>query len=190
MKKKTKIALIATTIIILGIILILMFQDNNQMIGGKKDKHGCLISAGYSYDKETNTCIREWEISEEEKKAVKIATENYEKPVTIIKVENLKCQGCYKVTLRTKPDSENAEITIKNWDVTTNEKNPGEKQRNYCTPESKKADFCTQEYAPVCGWYNKEFNCIKYPCAETYSNQCHACKDEKVEYWTQGECPN
>lgn len=61
-------------------------------------------------------------------------------------------------------------------------------KRTFCTPEQRNAEACTLEYKPVCGWYSEEVQCVTYPCAETYSNQCMACSDEKVEYWTEGEC--
>ena len=61
---------------------------------------------------------------------------------------------------------------------------------NYCTPEQKKADVCIELYKPVCGWFDsKQIQCIKYPCAATYSNSCFACANEKILYWTEGECP-
>ena len=64
-----------------------------------------------------------------------------------------------------------------------------EAAENYCTPEQKKADVCIQLYKPVCGWFDpKIIQCIKYPCAQTFSNSCFACADEKVLYWTEGEC--
>lgn len=62
--------------------------------------------------------------------------------------------------------------------------------KNYCTSESRKGDVCITLYEPVCGWFDPEkIQCIKYPCAETFSNSCFACLDEKVLYWTDGECP-
>ena len=64
-----------------------------------------------------------------------------------------------------------------------------EKEKYYCTPGSRKVEICTLEYRPVCGWFNERIKCIRYPCAATYSNPCFACTDEKVEYWTEGECP-
>lgn len=70
----------------------------------------------------------------------------------------------------------------------TNE-NPDEKHKNYCTPESRKAEVCITLYEPVCGWFNETIKCVRYPCAATYSNKCFACQDPKVEYWTEGECP-
>lgn len=65
-----------------------------------------------------------------------------------------------------------------------------EQEENLCTPESRKAEACIDLYQPVCGWFNPEkIQCIKYPCAQTFSNICYACTDEKVLYWTEGECP-
>lgn len=60
-----------------------------------------------------------------------------------------------------------------------------------CTPEQRGIDACTADYTPVCGWSDPEkIQCIKYPCAQTYSNACSACKDENVAYYTLGECPS
>lgn len=64
-------------------------------------------------------------------------------------------------------------------------------QGSFCTPESRKAEFCTENYNPVCGWNDPEkIQCIRYPCAQTYSNNCNACKNENVAYWTTGVCPS
>ncbi|MDP3881849.1 MAG: hypothetical protein Q8Q31_03145 [Nanoarchaeota archaeon] len=60
---------------------------------------------------------------------------------------------------------------------------------NLCYEEGRDSDFCTEQYDPVCGWFNQNIQCIKYPCAQTYSNSCFACLDDKVEYWTKGQCP-
>jgi hypothetical protein len=61
--------------------------------------------------------------------------------------------------------------------------------KNYCTQEQRNADACIEIYQPVCGWNNENIQCIRYPCAQTYSNSCFACIDENVAYWTEGECP-
>jgi hypothetical protein len=61
--------------------------------------------------------------------------------------------------------------------------------RVYCSPGQKETNFCTEEYSPVCGWFDKTIQCFKYPCAQTFSNVCFACMDSKVEYYTQGQCP-
>lgn len=62
-------------------------------------------------------------------------------------------------------------------------------RQNFCTPDSRNAEVCTLEYQPVCGYFNQTIQCIKFPCADTYSNGCEACRDRKVEYWVEGECP-
>lgn len=62
--------------------------------------------------------------------------------------------------------------------------------RNFCTQESRNAEACTTIYSPVCGWFDPEkIQCIRYPCAQIFSNSCLACIDKQVLYWTSGECP-
>lgn len=61
--------------------------------------------------------------------------------------------------------------------------------KTFCTDESRGADICIELYAPVCGWFSPEINCIKYPCAQTFSNSCFACSNGNVEYYIPGECP-
>ena len=36
-------------------------ENNNQIVGGDKDEHGCIGSAGYVWSEEKQECIREWE---------------------------------------------------------------------------------------------------------------------------------
>ncbi|MBN2518764.1 MAG: alpha/beta fold hydrolase [Candidatus Altiarchaeota archaeon] len=81
--------------------------------------------------------------------------------------------------MRIAPDCEFQECPIQNQ---TDE-------RNYCTEEQREAEACAEIYQPVCGWFGADIWCIAYPCADTYPNSCFACKDEKVDYWTAGECP-
>lgn len=47
----------------------------------------------------------------------------------------------------------------------------------YCTQEQREAEFCTMEYAPVCGNDGK-----------TYSNACVACSSRNIDYYIGGEC--
>ena len=52
------------------------------------------------------------------------------------------------------------------------------------------AENCKEIYQPVCGWYNtNNIRCLSYPCAKTFSNDCFACLNENVLYFTQGVCP-
>jgi hypothetical protein len=61
--------------------------------------------------------------------------------------------------------------------------------KTYCKPDQRGAQFCYELYAPVCGWYNQTVKCIKYPCGADYANNCFACSDVNVEYYSEGECP-
>jgi hypothetical protein len=78
-----------------------------------------------------------------------------------------------------------------NKDTSSNNDFPqGSGDKHFCLPEDRLAEFCIEIYQPVCGWNNtKKIQCIKYPCAQTYSNTCFACKDENVAYYTKGKCP-
>ncbi len=61
---------------------------------------------------------------------------------------------------------------------------------HFCTAESRNADACIEIYQPVCGWFDADkVQCIRYPCAQTFSNSCFSCLNEDVLYWTTGECP-
>ncbi|HIH17600.1 MAG TPA: hypothetical protein HA282_05275 [Nanoarchaeota archaeon] len=65
-----------------------------------------------------------------------------------------------------------------------------EKEKVFCEPGQKNAEACIALYKPVCGWFNPgQIQCVKYPCAQKYSNSCFACADGKVSYYTEGECP-
>ncbi|HLC50282.1 MAG TPA: hypothetical protein VJI97_02535 [Candidatus Nanoarchaeia archaeon] len=59
-----------------------------------------------------------------------------------------------------------------------------------CNPEQRNEHVCPENIRPVCGWFDPaKIQCIRYPCAATYSNNCFACLDEKVISWTEGDCP-
>src|SRR3989344_1398931 len=61
---------------------------------------------------------------------------------------------------------------------------------NLCEASDRSASVCIELYQPVCGWLDpNKIQCIKYPCAQTFSNSCFACMNENVLYWTEGECP-
>ena len=180
---KTKnIAIFVIALLIVAGTAIIAVNYYPETIGGDKDDYGCLTGAGYSYDEEVKACTRNWELNQEDKEAVKIATAHLSYPVTVIETEKLG-EGDYKITLQRNDNQERITTEITNWEIVN-------KDRNFCTQESREAEACTMEYNPVCGWYGTETKCLKYPCAQTYSNPCVACQDSKVAYWTQGECPN
>lgn len=61
-----------------------------------------------------------------------------------------------------------------------------ELRKFYCLPEDREADVCAADYAPVCGFSSE--NCVEEDCRRTYGNSCHACSNENVSYYVQGEC--
>lgn len=61
--------------------------------------------------------------------------------------------------------------------IAIGEPNPGIPGSNFCTEEQINAEFCTEEYMPVCGDDGK-----------TYSNKCFACASKEIVYWTNEEC--
>jgi len=62
---------------------------------------------------------------------------------------------------------------------------------NLCSENQRNAD-CPAVYEPVCGCADTGIRCIQAPCSafncKTYSNYCDACVNDKVTYWTDGEC--
>lgn len=86
-------------------------------------------------------------------------------------------------------DTKKAEI---NWRCTgAISPSPLPNQRINCSPESRKADFCTTDINPVCAKIN--IQCIKAPCNpinQTFNNSCEACKNPLVESYEKDECSN
>lgn len=59
--------------------------------------------------------------------------------------------------------------------------------KHQCPPANSTG--CTTEIKPVCGWLKDDVKCERLPCANEYTNQCYACKDVNVAYFTEGVCP-
>jgi len=59
---------------------------------------------------------------------------------------------------------------------------------NYCS--NTNVSICTEESEGVCGWFDSsKVSCTEGPCVLGYINECDACLDSRVLYWTYGECP-
>lgn len=86
-------------------------------IGGELGYYGCLGSAGYSWNKDVNACVREWELTEIQKQAAREAVEyvGYEKGVTIIQVQTNGCSGCFMVEIEKGGDR--IKVTLENYKV-------------------------------------------------------------------------
>ncbi|MCK4884344.1 MAG: hypothetical protein KAS30_05710, partial [Candidatus Diapherotrites archaeon] len=67
---------IILTVMLIGMTLIagcINEPNNNVPIGGERDEYGCLGPAGYGWNEETSACIRGWELTENQRKAARIA---------------------------------------------------------------------------------------------------------------------
>ena len=194
------IILVILAAIIVGAILCNYYSrenpedgGNGEIIGGQEDSHGCLTGAGYSWNESVFACIREWELDSNQRKAANIAVLPLSYYVTVTEVNKQECEGCYAVKIQRNDNRQMEERIIKNWQISSNINGSTdggvEGKKNYCTAGQRGAEMCTMEYMPVCGWFDESIQCIKYPCAQTYSNPCMACSEAKVAYWTSGECP-
>lgn len=170
--------LMIVTIAAVGIVLYYNGKDDGEIIGGEEDAHGCLIGAGYSWNKSIGACVREWELNADERKAAEMAIAPLSFPVTVVEVETLRCVGCFIVTLQRNDNQKRLTIKIANWQI----EESSSAGKNYCTLKQRNTQVCTMEYAPVCGWFDESIQCIRYPCASTYSNPCMACSNENVAY--------
>jgi len=94
-------------------------EKTGELIGGQRDEKGCLGPAGYVFSEETGSCIREWELNDDTKKAVKVVVDSIGRSyaLTAIEVETLKCIGCFKIKLEKGVEREQLEVELDNWKV-------------------------------------------------------------------------
>lgn len=59
---------------------------------------------------------------------------------------------------------------------------------HYCIPESRGIE-CDESQDVVCGWFSNQQSTCDGPCVKLFVNTCQACSDDRVEYWTNGDCP-
>jgi hypothetical protein len=207
---------------IIGILLLLSIVmvgcAKEQVIGGDKDKMGCLVSAGYTWNATITACVRPWELDESQAKAAQIAVAPMSiMPRTIVKVETLRCEGCFIVSILRGDTQEVSNVTLVNWKFVFKNNinkienfeecisagNPvmesyprqcsfngstfTESLKHVCTNIESLQTACTMEYNPVCGEYLLNSGKTMY---QTFGNGCSACAAMKVVSYTQGECPS
>jgi len=152
-------------------------NDSNQgtgALGGDRDKHGCIGSAGYSWCLAKQKCLRTWE-------------ENCTSPAT---AERKYIGNGTEICSRIRFRCETGFAPFFDDTGCGCEKEVSQTETHTCTPAEKANNACTLDYNPVCGWFDgAKIQCFAYPCAKTYGNGCGACADDKVSYWTRGECP-
>lgn len=215
MPTQTKIIVVILAVLILGTIGFAVLRNNmapKGVVGGDRDAHGCIGSAGYSWCETKQKCLRVWEekcepannpgkgngLSEAEARAIA------EK--TCIKSSELSTPGYYNENSKTWWFDANVNATRSgcnpacvvseatktaeiNWRCTGAIPPPTEPGVIACLPEQRNTDMCIELYQPVCATVG--IQCIKAPCdpiRETYSNSCNACKNPLVRSYIVGNC--
>jgi hypothetical protein len=112
------------TIVVIFLIVMPKIREgrvvDEQVVGGDSDEHGCILTAGYSWNREAGACVREWEIkNESERVATKKAVEHlgWQNDATLIEIVSLECPGCFVVKIQRNSTSERKEVSINNWNV-------------------------------------------------------------------------
>lgn len=60
-KKLSVILMIVLGVLVLGGIIVFLLTDNwDKIIGGERDEHGCLGAAGYTWNETEQSCVRQW----------------------------------------------------------------------------------------------------------------------------------
>jgi len=114
---KMNYSLVLPAVLVLVLIPGCINDESPAPIGGERDEHGCLGPAGYSWAEDVGACVRSWELDESESKAARIAVKHVgaEKGLTVVKVETLRCPGCFKVNLNL--DGAASEVNLAGWKV-------------------------------------------------------------------------
>ena len=74
--------------------------NNNQIVGGDKDEHGCIGSAGYTWCENKQKCLRIWEencYDDMEQQIQCLLSEKYDKPISDITIKTTKKDDNYAV---------------------------------------------------------------------------------------------
>ncbi|MBD3247263.1 hypothetical protein GF378_01435 [Candidatus Pacearchaeota archaeon] len=225
MKKKHTLKKI---MVISALILLLIFsieiynnsqeqnQENNTIVGGQRDIHGCLIAAGYSFNETYGICVRQWELNETDEKILTIAKDYYQEEYGLTYVGSVK-QGMGEYIMFLETEGRPRTIDIYSLDlikkVLSPEKcldmkgtlvNAAERIKcrdneslmgrvdEFITPNiccvPYELHYCTPNQRNVDACITLWDPVCGYPDEETFSNSCLACNSEQIDYYIKGEC--
>ena len=165
---KNKAFFVIALLISIILISISVLNQDPQQIGGDRDEHGCLIAAGYSYNETLGFCLREWEITGDQREAIEFSSQTIvtEYGLTVNRVENATCYKCFTIWYNKIDGQRSVDVTP---------------SRNYCSEESRGDNiYCIQLWEPVCAF--GDFG------NKTFSNSCLACLNSSVKYYFFREC--
>jgi hypothetical protein len=103
MSKKTLIIIIVLIIVVgaaAGVFAYKQMQKPENIVGGDRDAHGCIGSAGYSWCELKNKCLRIWEepcYASPEEEIQAILAQKYNKPIADVTVKATKKTVDYMV---------------------------------------------------------------------------------------------
>lgn len=119
----------AIVILILVLISATYFGLNNEkVIGGDTDEHGCLGPAGYSWNESEKECVRNWETGEDR-----------------YQIQNFKdCVDAGYPVMESYP----RQCATLGKRVFVEEI----KEKVFCTEEQRNSDMCTFLWEPVCAY--------------------------------------
>ena len=95
-------------------------ESPSKNIGGDRDEHGCLIAAGYGFDAEVGACIRAFEMTDDIKRAAKMAVEKAGAgyALTVVSFNSYEEAGAYDIKLERGLERKQETVYIRNWQVT------------------------------------------------------------------------
>lgn len=120
MKKKFIIGAIIVLAIVIGAFFLFGNYIGTQMpIGGDRDSEGCLVPAGYSFDSKVGACIRDFEFTDDIKRAAQMAVEKVGRSyaLTVVSFNSYEEVGSYDITLERGLEREKVTIYIKGWKI-------------------------------------------------------------------------
>lgn len=107
-------------VFVLGTLGYISFrEDNSDIVGGSRDEHGCLTAAGYGWNEEVGACVREFELTDNSRRAAQAAVEEVQRSyaLTVINVESHECEGCFTVSLEEGESRMPVNVQLTNWQV-------------------------------------------------------------------------
>jgi hypothetical protein len=106
-------------LVLLGLGAYFLFQTESQPIGGDRDKEGCLVAGGYSFDEEVGACTRSFELTPDIREAARIAVESVGRgyTLTVASFNSYEEQGAYDIFLERGEERERETVYIRDWEV-------------------------------------------------------------------------